>query len=156
MKISIPLKLVTLQEDGFHILVEAQLNGENLLMVVDTGASRSCFDIHFLENLINKDLLQSNESMTSGIGTNSLNSVITIVDELCIGELTVKNYEAVGIDMSHIHHAYTMAGVAKVDGILGGDILLKHNAVINYRKRVLLMNSRATRKIVIENLFNFV
>jgi hypothetical protein len=58
--------------------------------------------------------------------------------------------------MSHIHHAYTMAGVAKVDGILGGDILLKHNAVINYRKRVLLMNSRATRKIVIENLFNFV
>lgn len=146
MKIEIPLKLVSLQEDGFHFLIEGQINNVPLLMVLDTGASRCCFDTSFLELLNQKNKIKPNDSMTSGIGTNELNSVVTKLEKLAIGNLIIPNYQAVGIDMSHIHHAYLQAGIPKVDGIIGSDLLVKHGAIINYKKRTLTMNKGASKK----------
>jgi predicted aspartyl protease len=42
--ITVPLQLINLQDDGFHLLVEIVVFGEKLFAVVDTGASRSVFD----------------------------------------------------------------------------------------------------------------
>ena len=42
--ISIPLKLINLQDDGFHLLVEIIVFKEKHFAVLDTGASRSVFD----------------------------------------------------------------------------------------------------------------
>ncbi|MEI6348956.1 MAG: aspartyl protease family protein [Bacteroidota bacterium] len=149
MRVEIPLILVSLQEDGFHFLIKGSINDVELLLVLDTGASRCCFDIRFLEKLQSKNKIRINDSMTSGIGTNSLNSVITKLEEFNIGILSIPKYQAVGIDMSHIHHAYSLAGIPQVDGILGSDVLLKYKAVINYQKRVLILNKRASKNIVI-------
>lgn len=146
MRINIPLILTSLQDEGYHLLVKGSINGIDLMMVLDTGASRSCFDINFLKKNLEIASLKENESMTSGIGTNTLDSVTTKLEQLIIGDLTIEKYVAVGIDMSHIHHAYEMVGVEKVDGILGGDILLKHRAVIDYRRNVLTLNSRPSRR----------
>lgn len=145
MRLTIPFTLISLQEDGYHCLASATVNGSEIMMVVDTGASLSCFDINFLQQIVGEDTIKSNESMTSGIGTNSMNSVITRIKELSIGSLTIQNYRAVGIDMTHIHHAYEQIGLAKIEGILGADILARHQAVINYRKRTITLNSKPSK-----------
>lgn len=146
MRIRIPFDLVSLQEDGFHCLVEGAVNGNPLLIVLDTGASRSCFDIAFLQQFVGEHSLQANDSMTSGIGTNTLSSFVTTVDEFSMGSFAIKNYQAIGLDLAHIHEAYKQVGLPLVNGILGADILARHHAIIDYRKREITLNSRPSRK----------
>lgn len=146
MRIRIPFDLVSLQEDGFHCLVEGAVNGNPLLIVLDTGASRSCFDIAFLQQFVGEHSLQANDSMTSGIGTNTLSSFVTTVDEFSMGSFVIKGYQAIGLDLAHIHEAYNQVGLPLVNGILGADILARHHAIIDYRKREITLNSRPSRK----------
>jgi len=146
MRIRIPFNLVSLQEDGYHCLVDGAVNGNPLLMVLDTGASRSCFDIAFLQQFVAEQAIQRNDSMTSGIGTNSLNSFITILDQFSMGSFILEKYQAVGLDLTHIHEAYKQVGLPQVNGIIGADILARHHAIIDYRKREITLNSRPSRK----------
>jgi hypothetical protein len=48
--IAVPLKLINLNDDGFHLLVEIVVFGSKYFAVIDTGASRSVFDKHFIED----------------------------------------------------------------------------------------------------------
>ena len=139
MKSEIKLTLASLEKDSFHLLVNGSVNGEVLTMVIDTGASRSCFDIDFLSNIINQEHFEENESPSSGIGTNEMFSKITCINNLLIGEFEINNYTAVGIDMKHIHQAYQTIGLPTVNGIIGSDILLKYKAIIDYRKCTLIL-----------------
>ncbi len=145
MRLTIPFTLVSLQEEGYHCITTATVNGSQIMMVVDTGASLSCFDINFLQQIVTEDSIKTNESMTSGIGTNSMNSVVTRINEFSIGPLTIQNYRAVGIDMTHIHHAYEQIGLTKIEGIIGADILVRHQAVIDYRKRIITLNTKPSK-----------
>ena len=101
-----------MQEDGYHCIIDGAVNGNPLLMVLDTGASRSCFDIAFLQQFLDEQALQTNDSMTSGIGTNSLNSFITVLDEFSMGSFVLEKYQAVGLDLTHIHEAYKQSWIA--------------------------------------------
>jgi hypothetical protein len=58
--IPVPLKLIDLQDDGFHLLVEIVVFKQKLLAVVDTGASRSVFDKAFIKRHI--DVTETEES----------------------------------------------------------------------------------------------
>ncbi len=147
MRIRIPFNLVSMQEDGYHCIIEGAVNGNPLLMVLDTGASRSCFDIAFLQQFLEEQSIQTNDSMTSGIGTNSLNSFITVLDEFSMGgSFVLEKYQAVGLDLTHIHEAYKQVGLPEVNGIIGADILVRHHAIIDYRKREITLNSKPSRK----------
>lgn len=145
MRIEIPFKLVSLQDDGYHCLVNGLVNGRPLMLVLDTGASRSCFDIDLIKEIIHETEIKTNDSMTSGVGSNSVSSIITKIKEFRISDLLIKNYQAVGIDMGHIHHAYSVAGLPRIEGILGADILTKYKAVIDFRKRKIVLNSAPSK-----------
>jgi hypothetical protein len=46
-KYEIPLLLIALEDENYHLLIDATfLNGENGKWVLDTGASKSVFDIN--------------------------------------------------------------------------------------------------------------
>ncbi len=145
MRITIPFKLVSLDDDGYHCIVKGTMNGRPLLLVVDTGASRSCFDIDLIKEINQEKDIIKNESMTSGIGSNKVDSVVSKIEILEIEGLQITNYQAVGINMEHIHHAYSMASLPKIEGILGADILTKHNAIIDFRKNIITINSKSSR-----------
>lgn len=149
MRIRIPFDLVSLQEDGYHCLIKGAVNGNPLLIVLDTGASRSCFDIAFLQQFVAQQSIQTNDSMTSGIGTNTLSSFITTVDVFSMESFVIEHYQAIGLDLTHIHEAYKQVGLPQVNGILGADILARHQAIIDYRKREITLNRRPSRKKIL-------
>jgi predicted aspartyl protease len=43
-KISVPLRMIDLHEDGFHPLLDITLFNKPFKVVLDTGASRTAFD----------------------------------------------------------------------------------------------------------------
>lgn len=133
--ISVPLILISLQDDGFHLLVEIVVFGEKLFAVVDTGASRSVFDKALMEKHI-KDITISSETQAATIFSTST-TLQGVVPKLKIGELSLKNYTAIGLDLQGVSDTYLLLGHPPVAGIIGGDILTKFSAKIDYKKCML-------------------
>ncbi len=135
--ITVPLKLINLQDDGFHLLVEIVVFGQNLFAVLDTGASRSVFDKGLMEKHI-KELTINDDTQAATIFSTST-TLQGIILKLKIGKLLLKNYTAVGLDLQGVSDTYLLLGHPPVAGIIGGDILTAYNAKIDYKKRVLML-----------------
>lgn len=133
----IPMDLISIEGDGYHLMIEVHINGKEARMLVDTGASKSVFDksrmYRFVENLE----CQVNDQLSTGLGTNSMESHSTILQKITIGDLIIKDYKAILIDLSHVNDSYTRIKIAPIDGVIGSDILNANQAVINYGKKQL-------------------
>ena len=145
-KITVPLELINLHDDGFHLLVKVVIFGKKFNAVLDTGASKTVLDKTTIEKYISTEKLLQSEKLSTGLGTNSMESYTFVIPSLKIGKLKLKQFEAAVLDLSTISTAYETLNLPPVIGVLGGDILFRHGAVINYEKLVLkLLRNRYSR-----------
>lgn len=130
----IPIELLHIEDDGFHILMPAKINRKKANLLIDTGASRTVFDksgiMRFLKS--EEQHFEDNEKLSTGLGTNSLASEVFTLRNFRLGELRIKNYQAIALDMQHVNLSYEKLGLKPIDGVIGGDILMKYNAVLYY------------------------
>lgn len=138
--ITVPLRLINLQDDGFHLLVEIVVFGETHLAVVDTGASRTVFDNaildkHITEVVVHEDPHEEEHHATTLFSTSK--TVLATFPLLKLGKLMIREYTAVGLDLQSVNQTYAHLGHPVIAAILGGDILLQYHAVINYKKLTL-------------------
>ena len=138
--VKVPLQLINLQNDGFHLLVEVVVFGHAFNVVLDTGASKTVLDKTSVECHIAADDLLSSDKLSTGLGTNTMESFILHLPAIHIGKLKIENFEAAVLDLSSISLAYENLQLPPVIGVLGGDILQQYNAVINYNKLVLKLS----------------
>jgi len=142
----IPLEIVAIEEDGYHLMIEIGVNGIPARMLVDTGASRSVFDKDRIGRFFNEEPdMAENEQKSIGLGTNTMESQALYLNELRIGELIIRKYPAVVLDMSHVNQSYEALGMLAIDGVIGSDILMKYAGLIDYGKQVLKINKRKKR-----------
>jgi hypothetical protein len=138
--ISVPLTLINLNDDGFHLLVEITVFGSKHLAVIDTGASRSVFDKHFI--------LQNSKAITTAEDTNATTlfttsaTIQTVIAKLKLGKLIIKNYPAVALDLETVNEAYALLGHPRVIAIIGSDIFYSYQAKINYKKLKVLFSRK--------------
>jgi putative NADPH-quinone reductase len=138
----LPIKLLKIENDGFHLLTEVLINGRKALVIVDTGASRSAFDRERIRKFVKQKKFRRNAQLASGIGTNTMRSHMITFRTLALGKIILKNYVAVLLDLSHVNKAYARLKISSVDGIIGSDLLKKHKAVVDYGKKTLRVSGR--------------
>jgi hypothetical protein len=68
-------------------------------------------------------------------------SFTAVIHDMRIGRLKIPEFEVAVLDLSTINFAYAQMGHPQVLGVIGGDILMQYNAVINYGKRNLRLYS---------------
>ena len=135
--IEVPLQLLDIEGEGFHIMVKGTIHDKEAHFLIDTGASRSVFDPNTIATFIDDLVFEKKEGMTAGVGSSDLESSTFVIDRWSIGALEITDYEAVALDLENIHEMYGKLGLPHIDGILGGDLLKRHKAVINYRNKKL-------------------
>jgi hypothetical protein len=91
--------------------------------------------LHAEENTI----LNTSDRLSTGLGTNSMASSTASITDLYIGDLLIDEFEVAVLDLSSINNAYRQLGHPEVLGVLGGDILMKYKAVINYEDQQLIL-----------------
>lgn len=128
----VPLQLINLQNDGFHLLVEVVVFGQHFNVVLDTGASKTVLDKTTVEQHIASGDLIGSDKLSTGLGTNSMESFILKLPSLYIGKLKLEDFEAAVLDLSSISTAYESLQLPPVIGVLGGDILQQYEAQIDY------------------------
>jgi len=136
----IPIQKLKIPPVGLHILIKVYLNNKVALFVVDTGASQTVVDSnrvnHFMLGTEHKKL----DVLTSGIGTSSMESHAVTIKNIRIGELKIKDFDLILLDLKHVNESYDMMGFKKIDGILGSDLLEKYAAIIDFKKTTLKLS----------------
>ena len=137
MIITVPLQIIDLHDDGFHPLVNVTLYNKPFILVLDTGASRTAFDHDILSEAGENASIQSSDKLSTGLGTNNMASSTALINDMHIGDFSVPEFEVAVLDLSSINIAYRQLNHPEVLGVLGGDILMKYKAVINYGKKMI-------------------
>jgi hypothetical protein len=137
---TVPLQIIELQDDGFHPLVEVVVFGKAHLLVLDTGASKTAFDKAMMEQAYEEAEFLASDKLSTGLGTNSMESFTATILDMHIGTLNIPVFEVAVLDLSTINVAYGQLNKPLVLGVLGGDILMQYGAVIDYGKQTLTLN----------------
>jgi len=130
--IDVNIEILNLNDDGFHPLVEVVLFNQTFKAVIDTGASRTVLDKTTIETHVDDTTLLMSDKLSTGLGTNSMESYTLLLDQIQIGGLLISDIEVAVLDLSTINTAYETLSVTPVIGVVGGDILVRYNAIINY------------------------
>ena len=134
MTIKVPLRIIDLHGDGFHPLLDISLFGRTYTVVLDTGASKTAFDKTILQ-AHQEALILDSDRLSTGLGTNQMASYTAVIPNLHIGELHIEQLEVAVLDLSTINIAYREMNHPEVLGVLGGDVLMRYKAVIDYGKK---------------------
>lgn len=129
----LPLKLIDLDGDGFHLLVEVLVYNQNFFAVLDTGASKSAFDKEIIESLSEDMVHHLPNQHAVGLGTTTMERYLAILPELMLGALKLTAFEIPVFDLSAINYAYEKLDLPPVIGVIGGDILREYHAIIDYQ-----------------------
>jgi hypothetical protein len=135
----IPLQIIDLQQDGFHPLITVSVFDKHFTLVLDTGASKTAFDQTLLLKADEQTIITVSDKLSTGLGTNSMASATALIIDLYIGDLLIDEFEVAVLDLSTINIAYKQLGHPEVLGVLGGDILMKYKAVIDYGTKVMML-----------------
>jgi len=114
-----------------HIVVHAKVNGEDVVLIVDTGASRTCIAESCAERL---GLTSGRvEDVAVSFALPKKTKALGKLESLDIGSLHLANFETWLVDFSYINMIVQWQSEEFCDGVLGADILKLTSAVIDYR-----------------------
>ncbi len=142
---TVKLELLAIEDDGYHIFIDAHINGGLARLLIDTGASRTVFDEERIKAFLGKEnnSFEKIDKLSTGLGTNTMQGHSVILEEFRLGDTTFNNYLAVVLNMEHVNQSYRTLGYPEIDGVVGGDLLHDLQAVIDYRKRQIRWRRRA-------------
>lgn len=140
--IIVPLQILRIENDGMHLLAKTKINNKVARLVVDTGASRTVLDKNRIHRFVKEKEFVKHEAVSTGLGTNTMESHIAEIRKFQIGKVTLADIVFVLLDLSHVNQSYSQIGMKEIDGVLGGDILMKYKAVIDYGKRKMILKTK--------------
>jgi predicted aspartyl protease len=120
-----------------HLTIKASINGVQGDFILDTGASNSCVGFESIELF----KLKANNSKTkaSGAGATGMMTQIAKKNHLKIGSWKCHDFHLVIFDLSHVNEALRQHKTKEVQGIIGADVLLEGDAIIDYAGKYLYL-----------------
>ena len=111
-------------------MVHAKVNGEDVVLIVDTGASRTCIAESCAERL---GLTAGRVETVASLAVPKKTKALSKLESLDIGSLHLTNFETWIVDFSYINMIVQWQGEEFCDGVLGADILTSKSALIDYK-----------------------
>ncbi len=139
MKFKIKLTEVELEDENFHLVADSAFSGgETCYWIIDTGASKTVFDLN-LKNQYDPAGEETEQVHTAGIGDKPIHTATGRLMSFSMGKLKIENLRVALLDLSHINTFYSQVANLQICGLLGGDFLKKYNAIVNYKKKILIL-----------------
>ena len=141
MRTVIPIDILTIgDEDSYHLFISGAIDDRQCYFLIDTGASHTIFDATQI-NEIPVDETSMREIESAGINSGDLNCKIGFIKKFELGDLKYEDWTVVLIDLTHVNNVYKKFIDKRVVGLIGSDFLLKHSAIIDYKKRELVLRN---------------
>ncbi len=135
--IEIPLLLIELEQENYHLLIEGQFeDGSAAYWIIDTGASKSVLDINLKDHyeIIESD--NEDDYQSAGINQGLMETSVGKMTGLRFGNLEITNHKLALIDLNHVNEIYTQYTTFRISGLLGSDILMQYRSIIDYSRKI--------------------
>lgn len=137
----IPVKIIEIDQMGYHLMIEAMVNGLKANVLIDTGASRTVIDLNRITYFLKNPVTRAYEKTVAGVGTGPVTSYVTRLNSLQLGAKIIEDLEMVAIDLNSINRNYAMYDLPHIDMVLGSDLMLELGACIDYKTRKLTLRT---------------
>ena len=136
----VPIEIVTLEDNSYHVLVNVEIDGVSGAMIIDTGASVSVIDRSVIDDIESKKIDLPLQSRT--INGSIEDIVIVKMADSRIGSEFVGPLRMAAIDLQSVNEMYRRQLNRSIVGLLGSDFLYKNSAIIDYHLKCLSWNAR--------------
>lgn len=136
--IEIPLLIIELEHDNYHILIEGIFEDKSsAYWVIDTGASKTVFDknLDSYYEIIESD--NTDDYQSAGINQEMMETSVGKMSFISFGDLKITNKKVALIDLAHVNQIYEKYTSYKIAGLIGGDILMNYHCKIDYANKTL-------------------
>lgn len=113
-----------------HLLIKVKVNGIAGNFILDTGASNTCVGFESIEKY--RLEVKDYSSFAASASSTTMQAKISKGNYLQIGSWRQLPSTFILFDLSHVNEALSQQKIKPVDGIIGADVLLKGNAIIDY------------------------
>jgi hypothetical protein len=120
-----------------HFEIAAKINGVSGRFILDTGASNTCVGMDKIDFF--KMVSEVSDIKAAGAGASEMETLVSNKNKIQIGAWKKKKQKMVLFDLVHVNKALTLHNALPVDGIIGGDVLKKGKAIIDYDKKCLFL-----------------
>lgn len=120
-----------------HLLLKMKINGVSGSFILDTGASNSCVGFEGIPRF-NLDA-QASATKAAGAGATGIATQVAKINTLQIGRWKNESFPLIIIDLTHVNEALQQFKTKAIDGIIGADVLIKGNAIIDYSAQYLYL-----------------
>lgn len=138
---TIKLHIVELEPENYHLFARGKWKGIPINIIIDTGASHTCFDVDFFKTHCEDETTHNKEGLNVGIGSSELKTQIAPMTDLKIGRFKVHDFQVVLLSLEHVNNAYKSVNIPKAHCILGSDFFVSYNAVIDYSQQKMTLFS---------------
>ncbi len=120
-----------------HFEIVAKINGVSGRFILDTGASNTCVGMDKIDFF--KMVSEVSDVKAAGAGATEMETLVSSKNKIQIGDWKKRKQKIVLFDLVHVNEALTSHNALPVDGIIGGDVLKKGKAIIDYDKKFLFL-----------------
>jgi hypothetical protein len=140
-----PLIIAEIEAKNYHLFIELTVNNIPCRLLLDTGASKTVMDTDRVQAFVTnpKDIV-AHHSKSVGLGTQDMETQVATLRNWRINQFEIRKFEVAVLPIAHVNQTYQQLNIPAIDGVLGSDFLMKYNAVIDYKKRIL--NLHKTKK----------
>ena len=131
------IPLTIMKGTGF-LTFDARVNGRKIRMAIDTAANTTCFDVYLVKELQLEDRGKTGTSFR--LASSDLPLVTAYVKDFRVGSLSYHG-DFPFVDLSRPNRGVETAGDTPIEGLLGADILIKWNAIIDYKELCLVIQN---------------
>ena len=131
----ISFEIVELEAKTYHPLLKAEFDGiEELWWVIDSGASKSVFDVSLTDHYVPDE----NESvMATGLGKEVVETSSGSIAELKLGGFNFGTLKVALVNFQHINDEYAKFSNKKIVGLIGCDFLYSRKAILDFEQATL-------------------
>ena len=131
----VKIKIIELEPESYHIITRIKVENRFLHFIIDTGATHTCMDKDSFIYLYPQEPILAYEGDSAGIASNGFKTEVTTFRNFKIGRMVIPEQKIILLDLKNINQIYEMLGKPKIEGIIGGDFLVKYNAIIDFKAK---------------------
>ena len=124
-----------------HLEADVTVDDVHTVFLIDTGASNTVIDIDFAR----KNLMEfaAIDEQGGGVGTSEMALFHSQVALFKINDFEIPSFDLYATDFQHVKESLAKKGITSpCNGVIGADILIHYNAVIDYKKKRLYLKKK--------------
>jgi predicted aspartyl protease len=113
-----------------HFAIDGTAGAIALTLILDTGASHTILDVRRAARF--GLVLRQERGRATGLGVSDQPVASAVLRNVTVGPMQWDSLAVSVLDLAHVNQTLQQMRVAPVDGIMGADLLLRRQAIIDY------------------------